>query len=235
MASPVRPRSPVPSVILGVLAAASWLVAASGHLAWSLATGGNLPAGLLALTWPRGPIVWVRGGAAIVAVVLTVLLIQRLARRGWLTAVACIPLVMGGGLASATPYPGAALAFEVWRPLFLQARDVLEPAAVTVDSYYGPDLPDDLALLSSTGFVSIRERGSIFFPAVVRHPRRCRRLLVPPRRRLAGRVGHVGHELRPAAVHRAPLVVVRHRRRRPRPMVSLLACPRHVAPPASRF
>ena len=163
MASPDRPPSAVPSVIVGGLAAVSWLVAASGHLAWSLAMGGNLPTSLMGLTWPRGPVVWVRGGAVLVAIVLTAMLIQRLARRGWLTAVTCIPLLMAGSWVSATPYPGAAIAFEVWRPLFLQARDVMEPTALTVDSYYGPDLPDDLALLSSTGFVSIREGGSIFF------------------------------------------------------------------------
>ena len=166
MASPDRPRARRArvTVIVGVLAAASWLVATSGRLAWWLGTGGHLPASLLPLTWPRGPIVWVRGAATLVAIVLTAILVQRLARRGWLTAVTCILLLMAGGWVSATPYPGAAVAFGVWRPAFLQARDVLAPAALTTDSYYGPDLPGDLALLSSTGFVSVREGGSIFFP-----------------------------------------------------------------------
>ena len=166
MAAPDRSpsRRVTVTVIVGVLAAASWLVAGSGHLAWLLAAGGHLPVSLLGLTWPRGPIVWVRVVAVLVAIVVTEILIQRLARRGWLTAVVFLPLLMAGSWVSATPYPGAAVVFGVWRPLFLQAQDVLEPASLTVDSYYGPDLPSDLALLSSTGFVSFGGGGSIFFP-----------------------------------------------------------------------
>ena len=159
------PRSRWFTACVGLGAAVSWLVAASGHVAWFLASRGLLPGPLVFFTWPRGPICWVRFVAGVVGVVLTAVLVRRLFHRWWLALVVALPTSLMIIPAIAVPYPGAQIAFDAWRPALVQIASSPKdsPASGMVEDYYGTPLPPSFAPFTALGTVDHRADGSIFF------------------------------------------------------------------------
>ncbi len=156
------------TVLIGVFAGLAALVAASGRLTWVAAAHGLLPESLLWLTLPGGVMPAVRVVAALFAVVgATVVLyrvvLHRFAHRGALVGGAGVALTLVLGWLAYVPFPGAATVFEAWRTHYIEAREAIAPQ-VPFPEYYGPDLPEQYAWLSVTGFVSTTADGAIFFP-----------------------------------------------------------------------
>ena len=146
---------------LALGATLGWLIAGSGHVAWSLAGHGFLPQALQVFTWPRGPVCWVRVVAGVIAATLTVVLAKRLTRRLWAAVVIAVPAFAMILPTTTVPYPGARAAFDVWRPSLVravQARRVRTRARTSTAHPYPP-----LLLHSpSWGRRTARSDGAVF-------------------------------------------------------------------------
>ena len=145
---------------LALGATLGWLIAGSGHVAWSLAGHGFLPQALQVFTWPRGPVCWVRVVAGVIAATLTVVLAKRLTRRLWAAVVIAVPAFVMILPTTTVPYPGARAAFDVWRPSLVRAVQSASSAEAGQD-FYGSPLPASLAPLTVLGTADRRSDGAL--------------------------------------------------------------------------
>ncbi|MCK9795339.1 hypothetical protein M1843_16435 [Isoptericola sp. 4D.3] len=162
MTTAQRPRRGL-TVVLVATCAVAWLAALSGRIASSLASHDLLPQVAGWMVWPRGPVVYVRGFGAVLALGLLVWVVLRSARPWWIAA-PVITLGMIAALAApSVPYPGAHALFTAMRPQLVQIP-LLTAVAGTEPATHDAALPRPLEPTAVHGYVSTDGAGGVFVP-----------------------------------------------------------------------
>ncbi|MFC8597183.1 hypothetical protein [Isoptericola sp. NPDC057191] len=150
------------TIAAAVVGAAAWAATLSGRLAMAVAADGSAPTPVVWLAWPRGDARLLRWYAGAAAVVLTAIVVARIARRRWAavaTAIVAVALVIP---ASSVPYPGAAATFDLMRASL--AAVPIDPAVESAAPERHLSLPDNLSAASVDGTVDVDTTGSVFVP-----------------------------------------------------------------------